>query len=201
MMKKVIFFLVLLFVGLQAYGQWSVKAGSTFTKFTADGSTMGVGTYAGASYDINILAKNLYFRPGLVYHYDKATAEIPAGSHKMTFNMHYLKLPLNFSYHIKLHDDHYLNPYVGGYIYCGLFGSFKDKYDWGVTTNTTTYKQLERFNYGLTGGLEYELKQHFLFNVEYNIGLNGVRSFDLTGSMPDFLKKLNTLNIGLGYKF
>lgn len=201
MKKAISLFVLLLLSVVQVYGQWSVKAGSTLTKFTADGATMGVGAFGGAAYDL-CLTKNFYFRPGLEYHYDRATAKISEGDdHKWSMNMHYLKLPLNFSYHIRLHEDHSLNPYIGGYMYCGLFGSFKNKYGWGTINNTTTYKQLDRFNYGLTGGLEYEFKRHYLFNVEYNIGLNDVRSFDLTGSMPDFLKKLNSINIGLGYKF
>jgi len=201
MIKKIGLYLVLLLSAVQVYGQWNVKAGTTLTKFTADGSTMGVGFFAGGAYNINF-AKNFYFRLGLTYHYDRATAELPnGGEHEWILNMHYLKVPLDISYHIRLNDNNSLNPYVGGYIYCGLFGSFDDKYGSGIIKNTTTYKQLERFNYGLTGGLEYEFKQHYLFNIEYSIGLNKVRSFDLTGNYPDFLKKLNTLSIGLGYKF
>lgn len=202
MLKKTVYFFILLFVTIQANGQWSVSAGSTFSKFTADGSTMGVGFYAGGRYDIKIFSESFYLRPGLIYHYDKATAELPhTGGHEWALNMHYLKLPLHFSYHIKLNDDNSLNPYMGGYIYCGLFGKWDDKYGWATIKNTTTYKQLDRFNYGLTGGIEYELKQHYLFSIEYNIGLNKVRSFDLETSYPDFLKRLNTACIGLGYKF
>lgn len=199
-MKKVVCFFVLLFICVQAYGQWMVKGGSTFTTFTADGATMGVGFFAGGAYDFNVFTENLYFRPGLVYHYDRSTAKIFDENHKIAFDMHYLKLPVHFSYHIRISDDNHLNPYIGGYIYCGLFGKFDDKYSWGKIKNTTTYDELERFNYGLTGGVEYEFKKHYLLNVEYNIGLNNVRSFELNGS-PDFLKKLNSFCVGVGYKF
>lgn len=200
MKKRILAFLVLSLVVIQVRAQWGLNAGSSFTKFTADGSTMGVGVYAGAFYDLNIISENIYFRPSLVYHYDRATAKA-MNSHKTSFDMHYVKIPLNFSYHIKLNQNNYLNPYLGGYIYCGLYGKFTDKYDFSSVKSSTTYDQLERFNYGLTGGLEYELKGHYLLNIEYNIGINDVLKSGTSGGFPDYLKRLNSINVGVGYKF
>lgn len=203
MKVKAIFLIscVMMSIG-HVYGQWSVKAGSSFAKFTGDGATMGVGAFAGGFYDWKIWGENVYLRSGLVYQFDQADAQYPSGGQKRSFRMHYLKVPLQLSYHIKLNEQNYINPYLGGYMYFGLFGQYDDYFGFGSkVSNIDAYNALDRFNYGLTGGVEYEFRKHYLISAEYNIGLNDVKNYDLPSVLPDALKTLNSICIGLGYKF
>lgn len=112
--------------------------------------------------------------------------------------MHSLKLPLTFSYHLQWCE----NPFIGGYVACGLIGRYIEKYpDGSRVKHTNVFDQIDRINYGLIGGVEYEFKKRYLINAEYHIGLNTVRHYDLPYQMSDGLKKMNNLLIGLGYKF
>lgn len=198
-MKKVFVFGLLLSAVMQVQAQWGVKVGTTVSKFTADHASSGVGVYAGGFYDLRLIDQ-LYFRPQLMYSYDHSEADwIQA---KTDFRLHYLKLPLTFSCHFQWNKNHSLNPYVGGYLSCGLLGRYVAKYpDGSQVKNTNVFDQVDRFNYGLIGGVEYEFGKHYLINVEYHIGLNNVRHYDLPGQITDGLKKMNNLLIGLGYKF
>lgn len=198
-MKKLFIVCLLFASAMQANAQWGVKVGTTVSKFTASHTSWGVGVYAGGFYDLRLVDR-LFFRPQLLYSYDHSEAEwIQTGTE---FRLHSLKLPLTFSYHLQWCENHSLNPFIGGYVACGLIGRYIEKYpDGSRVKHTNVFDQIDRINYGLIGGVEYEFKKRYLINAEYHIGLNTVRHYDLPYQMSDGLKKMNNLLIGLGYKF
>lgn len=128
-----------------------------------------------------------YFDSGELTSIDDLDYVTYTGKAKASQNLMFLQIPLTIGYRLPLAEDINLTFNIGGYAGYGIAARSKYKingtlkYPDGKTesVNTeTTYKKynetgLERFDYGLLGGIGIEYKK-FSFNVNYELGLRNL---------------------------
>ena len=103
--------------------------------------------------------------------------------------LHRIDVPLAIKYNISE-----LRPKVGGYVsYIPEVTSFENKY------RSFTGKDIEKFDYGATFGLEYNFFDRFFIEANFNLGIANLLTEDPRHS-SDYLRTRSIL-IGVGYRF
>lgn len=196
---------------LAAFAQWGIKGGidmSTFSSynvnFNEDTNTgYKAGFHVGMTYD-KALIKNFYFQPGLLFTLNgtKFNDVIPE-FRKMTgdVSMYGLEIPLVFSFRPRIGKQTKLMTDLGFYTRCGLFGSYKFKYDYAagagseykdITVKGSPFDAYKRLDMGLHFGLGMEYKTYTL-GAACQFGLSDVQE----GSS----NKHVTLRFSVGYRY
>ena len=103
--------------------------------------------------------------------------------------LHRIDVPLAIKY-----DISGLRPKVGGYVsYIPEVTSFEDKY------RSFTGKDIEKFDYGVLLGLEYNFNEKFFIETNFYLGLANLLTKDPRHS-SDYLHT-RSIFVGLGYRF
>ena len=103
--------------------------------------------------------------------------------------LHRIDVPLAIKY-----DISGLRPKVGGYVsYIPEVTSFEDKY------RSFTGKDIEKFDYGVLLGLEYNFNEKFFIETNFYLGLANLLTKDPRHS-SDYLRT-RSIFVGLGYRF
>jgi hypothetical protein len=163
--------------GLQTYYGFRVGLGVSSVHSDAtdlDGSDAKTGLNAGVVLGTQLTtAAPLFFETGLYY-----TEKGGKGHHdwsKFTYNLDYLELPLLIKYKYYVNPDFSIEPFMGGYVACGVAGKVKDygnreAYSSFDNDETNNFK---RFDGGLKLGCGFGF-QMFYIGLSYDIGLANI---------------------------
>ncbi len=177
---------------------YGFRIGPSFTTVNSDdkyldGGTTQTGLNVGFAAGFALATTSpLYFETGLYYH-EKGGKGNADGS-KFTYNLNYMEMPLVLKY---IYDvaEFSIQPYMGGYVACGVGGKIKDfgkrqAYD---SFSDTPYS-FRRFDGGLKFGcgMAYDM---FYVDLSYDLGLANVCHDDFDTS------KNSALNLTFGINF
>ncbi len=127
-MKKIYFFIVMVFLGLNVYAQdngFGVRAGVNIASMTNYNSK--VGFHAGGMYRLQILSNTpFFFEPGLMLQFKGG--KLSQSGVSSTLNLAYVEVPAVFAYRIQLNDAWAVQPSLGPYFAFGITGTVKQSY-------------------------------------------------------------------------
>lgn len=183
---------------LQTYYGFRVGLGISTVNSDAtdlDGSDAKTGLNAGVVFGTQLTtAAPLFFETGL-YYTEKGGKGHHDGS-KFTYNLDYLELPLLIKYKYYATPDFSIEPFMGGYLACGVAGKVKDyanreAYSSFENDETNSFK---RFDGGLKLGCGFGF-QMFYIGLSYDIGLANIGDDDFDET------KNGCFNIDFGVNF
>lgn len=194
-MKKLLFIITLLFVGIasQAQIKFGVKAGANFYKFNGDDADFGDASsvspefkagFAGGGL-INIPINKMFsVQPEVLYSMEGARYE--EEGEKVLFKTDYLNVPVLFQY----------NDASGFYVETGPQVGFllSAKITDGETTDDVK-DAFKEVNFSWAIGLGYKLKNGLGFGARYNLGFANIIDED------DVDIKLGGFHVGIFYLF
>jgi opacity protein-like surface antigen len=172
-MKKIIFLFAALAgsFAMQAQGiNFGVKAGANFTNFGGDADTDGkTGFYVGALADLPI-SGNFHLQPEVQYSSEGSDND---------GNIDYIRIPIMAKYYVM----------EGLSLQAGPEVAFK------IAADDFVDEATKSIDFGLGGGVGYELPMGLFFDARYNVGLSNISDVD------GFDLKNTGFQIGAGYRF
>lgn len=212
MEKAVVFLSGILLSSAVAFAQPSVEAqigfdNSKFRMKTENRDAQFTDAKMGIQAGINVKFggdQGFYVKPGLQYHNLKTKSDlfnIGIFTSDLTFDMHYLQLPvaLGYSYGISNGDYGYISaefaPYIGYAVAGKTIGRLnnsetKTDIDWGTGNNETN-----PFDAGLKFGLGYKTPFNIFVNAGYTLGLANMNNGD------NLKTNHRNWNFAIGYSF
>lgn len=168
------------------YTYYGFRVGPAFTTVNSDdkyldGSSMKTGLNVGLAMGVNMVSDApLYLETGL--YYTEKGGRGRADGTRFTYSLNYLELPLVLKY--KYYADHLLTvePYLGGYVACGVSGTIKDfGHREAYSSFSSSPYSFERFDGGLRVGcgVSYDL---FYADLGYELGLANISHDDFDTS-------------------
>lgn len=139
--------------------------------YELDGSSPRVGLETGVAAGFQIVpASPLYFETGL--YYTEKGGRKGSGSDKITYSLDYLEVPLLLKYRYITPERLSIEPFMGGYLACGVGGKIKDYRDRQAYSSFGD-GDFRRFDGGikLGCGISYDI---FYMGASYDIGLADV---------------------------
>jgi hypothetical protein len=183
--------------------KFGIKVGPNFTNLYIDDindEQMKVGINAGFYAKIPI-SKGVSFQPELLYSNKGTRANYDnfiLGEGEYRFNLHYLELPLLFSFNVAKN----FNIHAGGYAAYMLAADIKDVNKDGTIQEIDQLNadNFNRFDAGLVGGLGFDI-QNVTIGARYNLGLVKVgESGTITGQLANNAKNSAiSLYVGLAF--
>ncbi len=183
--------------------KFGIKGGVNFTNLYIDDvndEKMKVGANVGFFAKIPI-TKGISFQPELLYsnkgskvNYDN----VLLGQGEYRYNLHYLELPLLFSFNIVKN----FSIHAGGYGAYLLAANIKDLNEDGSVENIEELNAADfnRFDAGLAAGLGFDVG-NFTIGARYNYGLIEIgKSGSLVGELNKNAKN-SAINVFLGFAF
>ncbi|WP_336516016.1 porin family protein [Pollutibacter soli] len=183
--------------------KFGIKAGPSFTNLYIDDindERMKIGINAGFYAKIPI-SKGVSFQPELLYANKGTRANYDnfiLGSGEYRFNLHYLELPLLFSFNVAKN----FNIHAGGYAAYLLGADIKDVNKDGTIQEITTLNadNFNRFDAGLVGGLGFDI-QNVTIGARYNYGLVKIgESGSISGELAKNAKN-SAIALYVGFAF
>lgn len=135
----------------------------------------------------------LYFETG-VYYTEKGGKGKSDGA-RFTYNLDYLEMPLVFKYFLDVDRDFSIQPFLGGYLACGVGGKIKDfGHREAYSSFSDSPYSFQRFDGGvrLGCGVQYDL---LYVDLTYDLGLANVSRDDFDESRNSTLM----LNVGINF--
>lgn len=183
--------------------KFGIKVGPNFTNLYIDDindERMKVGINAGFYAKIPI-SKGVSFQPELLYSNKGTRANYDnfvLGEGEYRFNLHYLELPLLFSFNVAKN----FNIHAGGYAAYLLGADIKDVNKDGTIQEIDNLNadNFNRFDAGLVGGLGFDI-QNVTIGARYNYGLVKVgESGSLSGELTKNAKN-SAIALYVGFAF
>ncbi|MBR1400806.1 MAG: PorT family protein [Prevotella sp.] len=175
------------------------RVGPAFTTVSSDdpyldGSSMKTGLNIGMAAGFAVAPRApLFFETGLYYTEKGGKAK---GNHvNFTYNLDYLEVPLVFKYKYAIDRDVTVEPFLGGYLACGVGGKIKD---FGERAAYSSFSDnpysFQRFDGGLRlgCGMSYDI---FYADLTYDLGLANICHDDFDTSKNQALM----LTVGLNF--
>ncbi len=133
----------------------------------------------------------LYFETGLSY--SEKGGKSTYNGNKFTYSLNYLELPLVFKYKAYVDRNISIDPFVGGYVACGVGGKIKD---YGNREAYSSFSDdygdgFKRFDGGIRLGVGATFNL-LTVNLSYDIGLANVGRDDFDDT------RTGTFNVSLG---
>jgi len=175
------------------------RIGPSFSTVSSDdpylnGSSVKTGLNAGIVAGFALVPRSpLYFETGLLY-----TGKGGKGSYggdKFTYNLDYLELPLVFKYKYFADNAFSIEPFLGGYVACGVGGKIKD---FGMRAAYSAFSDVQNTFKRFDGGLRFGCAASFdMISVElaYDLGLTNISHNDF----DECRNRALTLSIGLSF--
>ena len=135
----------------------------------------------------------LYLETGIYYTEKGGKGRVDGD--KFTYNLDYLEMPLVFKYNIQVSRNFSLQPFLGGYVACGVGGKIKDFRDRSAYSSFSDNPySFKRFDAGLrTGcGIQYDM---FYADVTCDLGLANICKDDFDTSRNSAVM----LSVGLNF--
>ena len=95
-------------------------------------------------------------------------------SHKVTYSLNYLQVPIVVKYSFDVADDLYIQPFLGGYLAMGIAGKTKDYLE---RDSHSVYDDFNRFDGGLRIGCGAEYQMVYA-EVGFDFGLANISKQD-----------------------
>ncbi len=135
----------------------------------------------------------LYFESGLSYS-EKGGKSTYYGK-KFTYSLNYIELPFVFKYKAYVMPQLSIDPFVGGYLACGVGGKIKDYGDREAYSSfSSDDSSFKRFDGGIRVGVgaQYDI---LTLTLSYDIGLANVGHYDFEDT------RTGTFNVNIGVQF
>ena len=136
-----------------------------------DGSGLSSGVSMGFVAGFQMVpASPLYFETGL--NYTEKGGRGHFGGSKFTYDLNYLEVPLLLKYDYRTDRDFSVQPFIGGYLACGVGGKVKD---FGQHQALSSFDDdfFKRFDGGLRMGCGVEFA-HLYAELAYDLGLSNI---------------------------
>ena len=181
------------------YTYYGFRVGPSFSTVSSDdkyldGSSVKTGLNVGMATGFNIGNRSpLFLETGLYYTEKGGKGKADGG--RFTYNLNYLELPLVLKYQLDVDRYFSIQPFLGGYLACGVGGKVKD------FNNREAYSSFsdspysfQRFDGGIRMGcgVQYDM---FYVDLTYDLGLANVSHDDFDESRNSALM----LNFGLNF--
>lgn len=113
----------------------------------------------------------LFLEAGLTYTEKGGKKDLSTGK-KMTYDLNYLEVPLVIKYKYNIDPHFAVQPFLGGYLACGVSGKIKNFED-REAENSFSKNNFQRFDGGLRlgCGVSYDM---FYCDLTYDIGLANI---------------------------
>jgi hypothetical protein len=159
-----------------------------------DGSDVRAGLNVGMAAGFSVMPRGpLYLETGL-YYTEKGGKGNVAGD-KFTYNLNYLEMPLVMKYYIDIDRYCSIQPFLGGYVACGIGGKIKD---FGERAAYNSFSDspysFRRMDAGLRTGCGLQIDM-FYAELSYDLGLANICKDDFDTS------KNGALMLSLGVNF
>lgn len=175
------------------------RLGPAFTTVNSDdkyldGSDVKAGLNVGMAAGFSVMPRGpLYLETGL-YYTEKGGKGNVAGD-KFTYNLNYLEMPLVMKYYIDIDRYCSIQPFLGGYVACGIGGKIKD---FGERAAYNSFSDspysFRRMDAGLRTGCGLQIDM-FYAELSYDLGLANICKDDFDTS------KNGALMLSLGVNF
>ncbi len=195
---------------IHAQNAFGVKGGLNLSSMSideADDSNIIPGFHAGFWGEIMLTEKFslqpeiLFSAKGVKARYDSDFLQFDVVNGETTLNLNYIDIPVYLKYYLAEDFSFHLGPYVG-ILLNAKYESENEILDFIDLDETDDIDRDQFYNvdYGLTGGLGFELEP-FIFGFNYNIGLQPVAIED--EPMRTLLEdaKNNVIQIFFGFSF
>ena len=146
-----------------------------------DGSSMKTGLNVGLAMGVNLMREApLYLETGL--YYTEKGGRGRADGTRFTYSLNYIELPMVLKYKYFVDRSLSVEPFLGGYLACGVSGKIKD---FGIREAYSSFSSspysFERFDGGLRlgCGISYDL---LYADIGYDIGLANISHDDFDTS-------------------
>ena len=178
---------------------YGFRVGPTFTTVSSDdqfldGSSVKTGLNVGMAMGFNIVNYSpLYLETG--FYYTEKGGKGKYGGDRFTYNLDYLEMPLVFKYFIDVDNDFNIQPFLGGYLACGVAGKIKDfGHREAYSSFSDSQNTFQRFDGGIRMGcgVQYDM---FYLDLTYDLGLANVSHNDFDESRNSALM----LNFGINF--
>ena len=185
-----------LYYGLRLGLGFATVNNSEIEDYDAPSSRTGLNLGAVIGYQLSPSAP-VYLESGLFYT-EKGGRNNNIPSQKIDYNLNYLELPILVKYCIDIDGEFSIQPYVGGYLACGVGGKIKHhnnkNLDERYLESAFSDTYFKRFDGGLRFGCGVEYNMLYA-EMSYEFGLANI-------SHDDFEKTRNScfyLNIGVNF--
>ena len=133
----------------------------------------------------------LFLETGVMYT-EKGGKSVYDGK-KMTYDLNYIEMPIAVKYIIDIDGDFSVQPFLGGYLACGVSGKIKNYGD-RVAESSFSKRYFQRFDGGLRlgCGAAYDM---FYAEIGYDIGLANICHDEFDTSHNGCL----TLSVGVNF--
>ncbi|MCR4854339.1 MAG: PorT family protein [Prevotella sp.] len=180
------------------YYYYGLRIGPSFSTVSSDdpyldGSSMKTGLNVGMATGFNINRTPLFFETGL--YYTEKGGKGKADGDRFTYNLNYLEVPLVLKYDVYMGNNFSIQPFLGGYLACGVGGKIKD---FGAREAYSSFSDspysFQRFDGGVRMGCGIQYDMLYL-DLTYDLGLANVSHDDFDESSNSALM----LNFGLNF--
>lgn len=177
---------------------YGLRLGPSFTTVSSDDpaldggkSQTGLSFGAVAGFALSP-SEPLYLEVGALY-VEKGGKKKNDGKKNMTYDLNYLEMPFVVKYAIETDYDFSIQPFVGGYMACGIGGKVKN-YREREAESSFSGNYFKRFDAGLRMGcgISYDI---FYADLSYDLGLTNICHDDFDRSHNSCL----SLNIGVNF--
>lgn len=178
---------------------YGLRIGPAFTSVISDspvldGGSMTTGLNAGVVAGFEMVPGTpLFFETGLSYTEKGGKGNV--GGDKFSYKLDYLELPLTLKYIAAIDGGVTLQPFVGGYLACGVGGKIKD---YGMRTAYSSFgdgfDQFKRFDGGLRVGCGLGFDMLYA-ELGYELGLANIGHDDFDDTRNSAL----TLTVGVNF--
>lgn len=153
----------------------SVSSESTYLDTNSSISGLNLGAYVG--FGLNP-GTPLYLEVGMEY--KEKGGKSTYNNQKFTYGLNYLEMPIVLKYGIDVDDDFTIQPYLGGYLACGIGGKVKN-YQAHEATSSYDDDYFQRFDGGLRFGCGFQYDVVYA-EIGYDLGLANIghSDFDTT---------------------
>ena len=176
---------------------YGLRLGPSFSTVNSDdkaldGGSSQTGLNLGAVVGFGLSTQTpLFLETGLFY-VEKGGKSTYEGK-KMTYDLNYLEIPITVKYIIDIDGDFSVQPFLGGYLSCGVGGKIKNYGD-RVAQSSFSKTYFQRFDGGLKlgCGVAYDM---FYADLGYDIGLSNICHDEFDTSRNGCL----TLSVGVNF--
>ena len=178
---------------------FGLRVGPSFATVSSDdpyldGSSMKTGLNVGVAAGFAVAPRSpLFFETGL--YYTEKGGKGNSGHTKFTYNLDYLELPLVLKYKLPIDGGTTIEPFLGGYVACGVGGKIKDFGEHAAYSSFSDHPySFQRFDGGLKLGCGIA-SDLFYADISYEHGLANISHDDFETSRNNALM----LTVGLNF--
>lgn len=155
---------------------YGLRLGPSFSTVNSDdkaldGGSSQTGLNIGAIIGLGLSSETPIFLESGIYYIEKGGKSTYEGK-KMTYDLNYIEIPILVKYIIDIDGDFSVQPFLGGYLSCGVGGKIKNYGD-RIAESSFSKHYFQRFDGGLRFGCGFAYDM-FYADLSYDLGLSNI---------------------------